>query len=141
MKNKILFLMLFTTILFSCSRHKNDIENNCDTVSAITADQTFNAIDTSGYVISNVQLTDNCLSVTVADSGCDANQWEMKLYGSNVVTNPMQRPIKIELINHQECLAFFQKTLSFDLTPFQIPSQNQVTLSIEGWDTPIIYTY
>ena len=45
------------------------------------------------------------------------------------------------VINNQECLAVFQKTKSFDLTPFRIEGQNSVPLNIEGWNEQVIYEY
>ena len=49
--------------------------------------------------------------------------------------------MKIELDNPEVCLAIVQKTVSFDLTPFQVDGQNQVILNIDGWDEPITYQY
>jgi hypothetical protein len=45
------------------------------------------------------------------------------------------------LINGQACLAYFEETISFDLTPFQIEGQNEVPLQIEGWDEALLYVY
>jgi hypothetical protein len=47
----------------------------------------------------------------------------------------------MELINDEACLAFFQKTVSFDLTPFQIDGQSDLPLNINGWNEQITYEY
>ncbi len=54
---------------------------------------------------------------------------------------PVQRLVKVELDNEDACLAVFQKTVSFDLAPFQVDGQNQVILNNDGWDQPITYQY
>ena len=54
---------------------------------------------------------------------------------------PMQRVAKIELINNQDCAAVFQKTVTFDLTPFKIIGQNSVQITLSGWSQAISYQY
>ena len=67
----------------------------------------------------------------------------MEMFSTNAFYNifPLQRAVKVKLINNQECLAVFQKTKSSDLTPFRIEGQNSVPLNIEGWNEQIIYEY
>lgn len=144
---KIFVLFVFFGILFSsCSKDDDDsspTEITCDSISEVIAEEDFNGIDTSNYVVSEVQLNGNCLEITIGSSGCDPELWEMNLYSVDAFYNiyPLERAVKIELINNQECLAVFDKTISFDLTPFQIDGQNELPLNIEGWDEQIIYEY
>ncbi len=67
----------------------------------------------------------------------------MKLFSTDAFYTvfPLQRAVKIKLINNDLCLAFFRKTVSFDLSSFQIDGQNQIPLNIEGWKEQIIYKY
>ena len=67
----------------------------------------------------------------------------MNLFSTDSFFNvsPLERTVKLELINNENCLAVFEITKSFDLTPFQISSQDQVPLNIEGWDAQVIYEY
>jgi hypothetical protein len=146
MKKIFVLTALFGVLFASCSKDDDDNLPNeiiCDSIAEILAEEDFNGINTTNYVVSNVQLNGDCLEVTIGSSGCDPEPWEMNLYSVNAFYNifPLERYVKIELINNQECLAVFDKTVSFDLTPFQLEGQNELPLNIEGWDEQIIYEY
>ena len=119
------------------------IENNCDFTSEIILEEDFNAINTSNYGIIEVELNGDCLGITFGSSGCGTDLWEENLYSTDTFYNvfPLQRDVKMELINDETCLAFFQKTVSFDLTPFQIDGQSDLPLNINGWNEQITYGY
>lgn len=141
---KIIIIFIFAIGFISCSKD-DDSKNisNCGSSSEVIADNIFNNINTSNYSISNVILNGDCLEITIGSSGCNANLWEMELYSTNAFYTlyPLQRAVKLKLTNNQECLAFFQKTKSFDLTPFRMEGQNSLPLNIVGWDKQIIYKY
>ncbi len=146
MKNLIKFVALFGIIgmiFISCSDDETTINETCGSNAEVIAETIFNDITTSNYTISDVNLNGDCLEIKIGSSGCNADQWQMNLYSTDsfYTVYPYQRTVKLKLINNQECLAVFQKTKSFDLTPFQIKGQNQVPLNIEGWSTTIIYKY
>lgn len=146
MKNLIKFVELFGIIgmiFISCSDDETTINETCGSNAEVIAETIFNDITTSNYTISDVNLNGDCLEITIGSSGCNAEQWQMNLYSTDsfYTVYPYQRTVKLKLINNQLCLAVFQKTKSFDLTPFQIKGQNQVPLNIEGWSTTIIYKY
>ena len=142
MKGFFALFVLIGILLISCSTDDNQ-PNDCDSTSEVIAEDNFDAINTSNYVVSDVQLNGDCLEITIGSSGCDPDLWELNLYSTNAfyAIYPLQRAVKIELINDQACLAFFQKTISFDLIPFQIETQNELPLNIEGWNEQIIYEY
>jgi len=148
MKNTVFFFLLVGMFfLTSCNGDDDDnttiSPSTCDLMAQVIAEPNFDAIETSNVFLTIVTLNGNCLEVTLESSGCDPNNWEMNLYGTSdfdpVV--PVQRDVKVELINNEVCLAIFEKTVSFDLTPFQVIGQNEVVLNIEGWSDPIIYEY
>jgi hypothetical protein len=141
---KIIALFGIIGIIFiSCSDDDNATNKTCDSNSEVIAETIFNDINTSNYTITDVNLNGDCLEITISSSGCDAEQWQMNLYSTNAFYEvyPLQRAVKVKLINNQLCLAVFQKTKSFDLIPFQIKGQNQISLNIEGWNEQIIYEY
>ena len=142
MKGSFVLIFLIGTLLISCSTDDNP-PNECDATSEVIAEDNFDAINTSNYVVLDVQLNGDCLEITIGSSGCDSNLWVLNLYSTNAfyAIYPIQRAVKIELINNQSCEAFFQKTISFDLTPFQIEKVNKVPLNIEGWNEQIVYEY
>ena len=121
----------------------SNIENNCDFISEIISEDDFNAINTSNYGITDVELNNDCLIITFSSSGCGTELWEENLFSTDAFYTifPLQRALKMELINNELCQAVFQKTVSFDLTPFQIDGQNELPLNIDGWNEQIIYEY
>ncbi len=124
----------------NCCPHPNP--TNCNEFSII--DETkYNQTNTNNYTITNVVLNGDCLEITVSSSGCNPNNWDMNFVASEVVveTLPNQWNAKVELINNEACQAVFQKTVSFDLTPFKITGQNQVQINIAGWNNSIMYQY
>ena len=143
MKKLLLILTLIHILSCNSEDDNSTIENNCDFTSEIILEEDFNAISTSNYAITEVELNDDCLEITFSASGCGTDLWEENLYSTDASYNvfPLQRDVKIELINEELCLAVFQKTVSFDLTPFQIDRQSELPLNITGWNEQITYEY
>jgi len=142
-----LALAVFTSIFFvACDflddHIKNPIRSKCNE-KAVLDHMAFPQVNTDNYGITNVVLNGDCLEITLSSSGCDPNNWDMNLIGVASTTNiyPALFHAKVELINNEACLAVFQKTVSFDLTPFQMAGQNTVQIALDGWSTNIIYQY
>jgi hypothetical protein len=142
MKKLLLILTLIHILSCNSEDDNSTIENNCDFTSEIILEEDFNAINTSNYAIIEVELNGDCLEMRFGASGCGTDLWEENLYSTDAFYNVflLQRDVKIELIN-DECLAVFQKTVSFDLTPFQIDGQSDLSLNITGWNEQITYGY
>jgi hypothetical protein len=142
MKKLLLILTLIHILSCNSEDDNSTIENNCDFTSEIILEEDFNAINTSNYAIIEVELNGDCLEMRFGASGCGTDLWEENLYSTDAFYNVflLQRDVKIELIN-DECLAVFQKTVSFDLTPFQIDGQSDLSLNITGWNEQITYVY
>ena len=143
MKKLLLFLPIILILSCNSEGDNSTIENNCYFTSEIILEEDFNAINTSNYGIIEVELNGDCLEITFGSSGCGTDLWEENLYSTDIFYNvfPLQRDVKMELINDETCLAFFQKTVSFDLTPFQIDGQSDLPLNINGWNEQITYGY
>jgi hypothetical protein len=143
-KQLTLLLILFLVVFSSCSGDDEITSlSNCDSISEIIAENDFNTIDTTNYSISSVNLNGDCLEITLSASGCDSSLWVMQLYSKNASNNllPLQRDVKIKLINNQLCQAVFQSTISFDLVPLRIQGQNSILLNIDDWDMQVVYNY
>lgn len=146
MKNIFVLAVLIGTLFISCS---NDDDNNpsnvttCNSAAEVISEENFNGITTSNYNVTDIQLNGDCLEITTSSSGCDPETWEMNLFSVDAFYTvfPLQRAVKIELVNEQLCQAVFQKTISFDLTPFRIDGQNEIPLNIEEWDEQMVYEY
>lgn len=145
MKKIFTLLTLFGMLFVACSDDDNNTGDvsQCDLTSQIIEEDAFDEVITENYQISNVVLNQDCLEITLTSSGCDGNTWELNLYGTDAVNFifPPQRTVKVELVNEELCLAFIEKTVSFDLTPFRIEGQNEVLLNIVGWEEQVIYQY
>lgn len=149
-KNTYLFgfiFMLFLGLFFvSCDflddHIKHPVKPKCNE-KAVLDHVAFPQVNTTNYGITNMVLNGDCLEITVSSSGCNPNNWDMNLIGVASTTNiyPPLFHAKIELINNEACQAVFQKTVSFDLTPFQITGQNNVQINIAGWNNSIMYQY
>jgi hypothetical protein len=144
MKYFFTVMSVFLLLSISCSDDdKKTIDSNCDKQAQVVSDTNFQDIITANYMITNVVLNGDCLSITISSSGCSGETWDVELISSNSILEsfPVQRLVKIELDNPEVCLAIVQKTVSFDLAPFQVDGQNQVILNIDGWDETINYQY
>ncbi|MBJ7879598.1 hypothetical protein [Gelidibacter salicanalis] len=135
----IIFLCILT---FNCnSDDDSTIAQNCDIISEIISEVEFNLINTSNYEITEVELKSDCLEITFSFSGCGTELWGENLYSVNAfyAVFPLQRAVRMELINEELCQAVFQKSISFDLTPFKIEGQSEIPLNIDRWNEQITY--
>ena len=142
-----LVLALFTSVFFvACDfmddHIKHPIKSKCNE-KAVLDHVAFPQVNTTNYGVTNVVLNGDCLEITVSSSGCNPDNWDMNLIGVASKTNiyPPLFHAKIELVNNEACQAVFQKTVSFDLTPFQMAGQNTVQIALDGWNTKIMYQY
>lgn len=139
---KIFFLLLIVTACNDDDTNEELVSNCDDFGTELTVDE-YEALGDFSENIVDVEIEGDCLQVTVSDSGCD-DSWPVNLHSPDVFISIgliPNRPLKINIDNNQVCLAVFQKTVSFDLTAFQLDYVNQLTLNIEGWDEGIIYEY
>lgn len=137
---------VFFICLFVLSCNSNDeptIKNKCNVSSEIISSEDFSAVSTSNYAITKVEIIDDCIEITFGSSGCGTELWEEHLFSvdSFYTIFPLQRDLKMKLINEELCEAYFIKTVSFDLTPLQIDGQNIVPLNIYGWNEQVSYEY
>lgn len=145
MKKRFLSVVLIGLLCVSCFK---DADDNlrltlCDTVSKIVSESEFSNIETSNYIITDVELNGDCLQITIQTGGCDPNFMGMGLYSPDAFygQHPANRQLKVELDNNQLCDALFSKTVSFDVTPLRLEDQNELELLIDGWQASIVYVY
>ncbi len=148
MKKIFILFALIGFLVISCSKEE---ENNTPTVclknphsvAKIISEKEFNEISTTHYDIKDVKFVKDSLQITIAAGGCGGRTWQVELFSHNsfYAIFPLQRAVKVRLINNELCKAFIHRTFSFDLTPLQIKGQNSVPLNIEGWNKQIIYKY
>ena len=114
----------------------------CDYDTVINAD-IYKDLQSAQFEFVNAEIVDDCLIIEIGASGCDGDTWEFKLVDSGAVAEsfPEQRFLKLQLVNNELCAAFFQRTISFDLTALRIQNNGEVILNIDGFDRPLNYIY
>ncbi len=144
MKLSTLIYSSLSLLIFSCS---NDDDSNqevslCEENALVLSQEDFNSIESDYFTISNIQLSGNCLELTIIASGCNSDTWELDMYSVNSFYNsePLTRFVKLDLWTNQACLAVLEKTVTFDLTDFQLENRNNIGLDIEGEEF-VLYEY
>lgn len=141
---KRIFISLFCfLILPGCAESdSNSLNLSCDVQAQVVESAVYDDVIIN-YAITSVTLNEDCLDITVSSSGCNPVNWEMNLLSTSDFSSTAipQKNLKVKLVNEETCLAVFQKTVSFSLIPYRLEGQNEINLFIEGWPTPINYTY
>jgi hypothetical protein len=140
---KIGVFIIYLFVLGCNSDDEPTIENKCNVLSEIISSQEFSTVSTSNYAITKVEINEDCIEITFGSSGCGTELWEEHLFSvdSFYTIFPLQRDLKMELINQDLCEANFIKTVSFDLIPLQLEGQDLLPLNIYGWNEQVIYEY
>lgn len=120
----------------------NTVDEPCGLVAIIDKTK-YDSLESGSFKLSNAEIIEDSLTVTVNASGCDGNSWKYCLVDSGAVaeSSPEQRFLKFQLINKEICLAVVGKTISFDLKPLQINGSNEIVLNIEGLESSLLYRY
>jgi len=95
------------------------------------------------FTISEVSIEGNCIRITLLSGGCDGSSWEAELIDSEAIaeSNPIQRYLKVALVNNEICQAIVNRTFEFDLQPIQVPGEEEIWLNLSGWEELVSYTY
>ena len=111
--------------------------------SEIISSEDFSAVSTSNYVITKLEINEDCIEITFGSSGCGTELLKEHLFSVDdfYTIFPLQRDLKMELINEESCEAYFIKTVSFNLIPLQLEGQNLLPLNIYGWNEQVSYEY
>lgn len=144
--SKIIILALSMTLFLNMQCEGDDPaplpQTNCVNLTLIDGFSYENAT-TSPYTITDVDINEDCLIITITATGCDGSTWDMQLLDSDSVdeSNPPQRYVKFFLVNNEACLAEVSKTTSFDLSTLRIEGENEIIINVDGYSDPITYTY
>ncbi|MUU78002.1 hypothetical protein [Winogradskyella endarachnes] len=100
-------------------------------------------LEAESHLIEAIQINDDCIILTVSDSGCDSDNWVITLVDSGNIAEsmPPQRYLKLALVNDDVCLAYFTKQQTFDLTNLKIEGVDEVLLNFEGFAESVSYYY
>lgn len=141
---KIVFILLtaFCFMNTQCDEDDDYYFGNCDDV-VIVDEGLYNSLSSENFTFIDAEIIDDCLSITIGASGCNGNSWSFSLVASEAIAEsfPEQRYLKFQLDNKEECLAVFERTITFDLTPIQIEGSQEIILNIEGLESSLNYKY
>lgn len=137
----ILIMFCFMNILCE-EENYNVVDGPCDFVTIIDKTK-YDSLESASFKLENIQIIEDCLTLTVRASGCDGNSWAYHLVDSGAVaeSSPEQRFLKFQLKNNELCEAYIAKTISFDLKPLQVSGSNEIMLHIEGLEPSLKYKY
>jgi hypothetical protein len=135
-------IVILVTLMLACSKKQTKDNGPCGETPVI--DQTaYMNTSTANYTITNAVVNGDCLEVTFGASGCSGSSWTVELVDSEAIldSNPVQRLIKLSLINNELCTAIFTKTVSFDITGLQVSGSRSVRLTLSGYNGGLLYHY
>lgn len=128
------FILIF---LASCGEDDPTVKLESDNLSIID-DLEYERVSHPA-TITAATIEGSYLNVTIGFSGCD-DTVTVRLVGEEKISksNPPQRNLKLQVNDAGDCLAFFTKTLSFDLSPF-LSGEEHMDFNLEGWERKLIH--
>ena len=140
MKKMNVLVLAFGIFFASCGEDDFTLigDINCEVPGIVDQDQ-FSNESSDGFDIDDVQLDEDCLAILFGAGGCSGDTWELKLLGSEATTfsEPPQRSIRLVLKDDEECEAYIEQIVSFDISDFKVPG-GDVILILEGYDEQIL---
>lgn len=120
---KIAYWIYITTLILlvsSCGESEPSMISDCGKVVIIDFDQYNDISSASAIFISDLDLTEDCLSVTLGYSGCNAGH-EFDLITGGDLTESVFAQVHLKFRDNQpqECEAFFMENYEFDLSPLK----------------------
>lgn len=111
----------------------------CDDVVRIWPEG-YETANAEGLNIKNISIEGNCLNVEYISSGCDGSTWQLQLIDSGAVAEsyPVQRYLRFNFVNTEECDAVIEKQKSFYIKTLR-DSEEAVILHLDGWDESVLY--
>lgn len=144
MKIQTLILVVCCTLFFVNCEDKDDTSKiTCG--DSIIVDTNYDTTTGDAFTLTDVTVTDNCLTATVGyGGGCGDELVSFELLGTTAaffVTFPATLEAKIIMDDNDDCEAAVTKDISFDLTPLQDAGYNNIHIQVEGWDGTLEYSY
>lgn len=144
MKTNILVIGLIAVFLgfTSCNRFDPDPEPPVCDYNVVVDAQLYEKGTSSFFTLSDVNIVEDCLTLSVTSSGCSGDSWKFKLVDSGVIAEsyPVQRYMRLLLTNNELCDAVITKKVSFNLTPIRT-GEHKVIIHLKNWDESLLYTY
>ena len=143
---KLCVLLVFAALFLNMQCNEDDgnsfPSSNCGALALIDSGAYLTA-ETNPYTINSAVMNEECLVLNISASGCDGSTWIIQLLDSGNVSEsePPQRAVKLFLFNNEACLSVISQVQSFDLSALQVDGVNEITINIDDFPDPIVYTY
>jgi hypothetical protein len=141
MKN-VLVLILALAVVTACKKKDNPpYDGPCDQ-EVVLDEGLYNNGPDDTFFFESVNLSGDCLEVVIQYGG-GCGEIELDLIDAEAILEslPVQRNIRVALMDKDSCEALVTETRSFDLTPLQIGNENKILLNLDGWEDQILYEY
>lgn len=140
---KYYFLLIISSIILLGACAKSDDSDYADTGDVVKIDHNAFSVAKTNYTINSARITGNTLEVTLNANGCDGNSWKATLIDAGAVmeSNPVQRAIRIDLRNEEDCKANITKKYSFDITKLRVDGMREVSFILDNWRGELLYKY
>ena len=138
------FFPLFPLLiaLISCSEDSMDVPFRPECGAPIQLVDAYDAVHEDSFLLQTIAVSDRCLAVTVAASGCTDQHFEMVLltHGSIVESSPTRATAQLIFNRGEagECEGLLEKTFAFDLSPYLSENELPSQLMLIGLDTTLL---
>ncbi|WP_299549115.1 hypothetical protein [Seonamhaeicola sp.] len=140
----VLFFFVISFCFFNTQCEDDDVVGDliCDLSTIVSASE-YNNLNSDNFAFIDAEIDGDCLAITIGASGCDGNTWEFSLVDSGAVaeSSPEQRYLKLDFDNNEDCLAYFERVITFDLSPIRVEGSSKIILHIHGLDESLEYSY
>lgn len=133
-------LLLLLVLLIGSCQGEDDPAPFDDCGPAIANVSAFSIPSGDGFDVIDLSVEGTCLTVTVGASGCSSDDWTMELVTDGAVAESFPTQTTAQLIfddavdGGASCLAYFNETYTFDLSPY-LTGALPTNLTVIGPDT------
>lgn len=137
----ILPLLVFGLIA-ACDDDDDSGAQTCNRT-AILDPERFVSAPSQTVTINRAEIEGDCLEISFSASGCNGDTFVLNLIGapSDAAVFPPLVQIRLDLESSELCEALITRELSFDLSVFQQPNTNSLSLRLENNQQNLLYRY
>ncbi|MBO9591531.1 MAG: hypothetical protein J7599_01395 [Niabella sp.] len=139
----IVLLLLPLMVVAACNRKTALPADDSLQKELVISEQQYQATITNNYNISKAGILGDSLFITFGASGCSGGTWETSIIDADRVAEsyPVQRYLKLRLVNNELCAAAFSKKISVNIRPLRVAGAHKVSFNLNGWSQPLLYQY
>ncbi|MCD2424058.1 hypothetical protein LQ567_14865 [Niabella pedocola] len=139
----IVLLLLPLIFVAACNRKTSVPTDDGMQKDLVISEQQYQATITNNYNISKVNILGDSLFITFGASGCSGSSWETSIIDADRVaeSNPVQRYLKLRLVNNELCAAAFSRKIAVNIRPLRVTGADKVSFNLNGWSQPLLYQY